>query len=321
MAETPSYLLTIVVIAIVVIAGAGATAYLYLHNKRSTPAGPVVVQIDDNVTVNYIGLFGSGAEQGKVFDTSLYAVATNDATYPKSLQYHLRGAVGNYTPLAVHIGNNTPSSGYTYSGMPGVSFIQVVTGFWEGLLGLPGNVTKLVVVPPSLGYGEQNPSCLRTMPLTVHVPIVERMTGTNFSAQYPGVLATTGASFNDPTYGWPVLILSANTSYVAIENLPPVGFTSNLGGWPIEVTNITGTANGTGQITVYNELSPTEDGLLGGHSSHALCSSASNGAFIVSSVSIANDTYTEDFNQEVTGQTLLFEVTVVNIYAPVSSLL
>jgi len=320
MAETPtpSYLLVIVVAVIIIIAGGGASAYLYLHNRPTSAPSTRVVQLNDNVTVNYIGIFGSGAEQGKVFDTSIYAVAANDAAYPKGLQYHLRGVSANYTTLPVHVGNTTPSSGYSYAGQ---SFIQVVPGFWQGLLGLQGNTTHLVVVPPSLGYGEQNPACLRQEPLTVEVPIVEQLTGTNFSAQYPGVLATTGATFNDPTYGWPTLILSANQSYVTVENLPQVGWTSSLAGWPTEVTNITGTANGTGQITVRNLLSPTDAGLLGGKAAHGLCSSSSNGQFIISAVSVVDNTYTEDFNQEVTGETLLFIVTVVNIYAPAPTLL
>jgi FKBP-type peptidyl-prolyl cis-trans isomerase 2 len=317
MAETPSYLVILVVV-LVVLVGAGATgAYLYLHNRPASAPTTLVVQANDNVTVNYIGIFGSGPEQGKVFDTSLYSVAINNATYPKSLQYHGRGAAANYTPLAVHVGDNTPSAGYSYAGL---SFIQVVTGFWQGLLGLPGNYTRLVSVPPSLGYGSQDPSCLRTLPLTVHVPIVERMRGTNFTAMYPGVLATTGASFNDPTYGWPVLILSANQSFVTIENLPPVGWTTDHGGWPITVTNITTTANGSGQITVRNELTSSDAGLTGGHVSNGLCSSQSNGQYIISAVNFANGTYTEDFNQEVRGQTLLFAVTVVNIYAPAPTL-
>jgi FKBP-type peptidyl-prolyl cis-trans isomerase 2 len=307
----------IVVAVIVIIAGGGVSAYLYLHNRPASPPSTHVVKLNDNVTVNYIGIFGSGPQQGKVFDTSIYAVATNDAAYPKGLQYHARGVAKNYTSLPVHVGNTTPSSGYSYAGL---SFIQVVPGFWQGLLGLEGNTTHLIVVPPSLGYGQQNPACLREEPLTVEVPVLQKLTGANFTAQYPGVLATTGATFNNPTYGWPTLILSANTSYVTIENLPQVGWTSSSGGWPIEVTNITGTANGSGQITVRNLLTPTDAGQIGGTASHGLCTSQSNGQFIISAVSVVNNTYTEDFNQEVTGETLLFVVTVVDIYAPVPTL-
>jgi FKBP-type peptidyl-prolyl cis-trans isomerase 2 len=316
MAPTPSYVVILIAVAIVLVAAGGIAGYVYLRDRPQSPPTVTTVQIGDNVTVNYIGIFGSGPEQGKVFDTSFYAVAINDATYPKSLQYHPRGLVGNYTPLAVHVGNGTPSGGYSYNGS---SFISVVTGFWEGLLGLPLHGSRLISVSPDLGYGPQNPACLRTEPLTVHVPIVQTMSGANFSARFTGTLATTGATFADPTYGWPVLILSANQSSVTIENLPTAGYASDQPGWTVEVTNITQTASGSGQITVVNELSPTQDGLLGGHTSSGLCSSESNGNYIISSVNIANGTYTEDFNQEVTGQTLLFAVTIVQIYAPAST--
>jgi FKBP-type peptidyl-prolyl cis-trans isomerase 2 len=269
------------------------------------------------VTVNYIGIFGSGPEQGKVFDTSIYSVAINNAAFPKSLQYHARGIAANYSPLAVHVGSNTPQSGFSYAGL---SFIQVVTGFWQGLVGLPGNTSKLVDVPPELGYGPADPSCFRSLPLTVHVPVLEQMRGNQFSARYPGILATTGATFNSPSYGWPVLILSANQSFVTVENLPTVGFTSSIAGWPTTVTNITQTANGSGRITVQNELAPSDAGRVSGHVANGLCGAQSNGNYIISSVNFATGTFVEDFNQEVRGVILLFAVTVINIYTPISGL-
>lgn len=307
-------LAAIAALIVVVVIAAGATGgYLYVHSKPTTTSGPRLVQLNDNVTVDYIGIYGSGPDVGKVFDTSLYSVATNNASYPKSLTYHFRGAPGNFTPLAVHVGPSTPSNGYSFAGK---SFIQVVPGFWQGLEGFAGNVTHLAIVPPALGYGEPNPACFRTLPLSQQFPIFQTLQGTQFSAKYPGTLATTGASFNDPTYGWKVLILSANATSVSLENVATVGETSQSAGWPTLVTDVTSTPDGTGRITVLNELTPSEAGHIAGHAAQGPCVGSGGGTFIVTAVNPQNGTFTESFNQEVQGAILLFVVTVLNVYAP-----
>lgn len=311
MAQNPTLVPMLVLVAIVLVAAGATGAYLYVHNATPRAAAPPTVHQGENVTVDYIGIFGSGPEQGKVFDTSLYSVASQNTTYPKALQYHPRGAASSYSPLAVHVGATTPSSGYSYANK---SFIQVVTGFWQGLVGLPGNQTHAIIVPPSLGYGSPNPACLRSLPLIVHVPVFQTLTGTQFSKIYSGVLATTGSHFADPTYGFTTYILSANTTSVSLENFAYVGETYSLQGWPAEVTNVTTTSNGSGQITIVNLLTPSDAGHLAGHSANGLCTTSSNGNYIITSVNYTSGNFTESFNQEVVGQTLIFEVTIVNIY-------
>ena len=250
-----------------------------------------------------------------MFDTSLHTVAVDPVAYPKSLEYHPRGTAGNYTPLAVHVGGHTPSSGYTLGNL---SFIQVVTGFWQGLLGIQPNQTHTIIVPPDLGYGSTNPACVATLPLTQHVPVVRTLSGAQFQTASPGGLAASGAEFSDPHYGWTVLVLSANSSFVTIENLPYVGETASPAGWPVTVTSIASTTNGSGDITLVNQLAPASAGHLLGKDflGTGPCSSSANGQFIVSNVNPAAGTYTEDFNPEVQGQTLLFIVTVVDVFVP-----
>jgi hypothetical protein len=316
MAQNPSLTPLIAIIIVVVLAGASIGGYLYYRNQVHPAAGFSTVHTGDNVTVNYVGIFGSGPENGKVFDTSLITVATNDAAWPKSLEYHSRGTTPkNYTTLDVHVGGNTPSSGYSLGGL---SFIQVVTGFWEGLVGMIPNQTRTIAVPPPLGYGPLSTACMATLPLTYQLPIVTSMPGTTFSKLYPGVVATSGGQFADPHYGWTVLILSANATSVTLENLPRVGDTASPAGWPVEVTQVASSPNGTGNITLVNEIQPNQAGHLVGKDflGTGPCSSRSSGQFILWAVNLVNGTYTENFNQEVQGQTLIFIVTVVNLFRP-----
>jgi FKBP-type peptidyl-prolyl cis-trans isomerase 2 len=308
----------IVAVIVVMIVGGAAAGYVYYHNRPAGNPGLNVVQVGDNVTVNYIGLFGSGPEQGRVFDTSLYTVAFDSAAYPKSVQFSPRGPyASNFSTLDVHVGSSTPtSSGYSLGGL---SFIQVVTGFWQGMIGMPGNLSKEISVPPALGYGPTDAACLSTQPLVYTVPVLQTFAGSVFAKTYPGVLATTGSGFSDPHYGWPVSILSANASWVTIQNQPTLGWSASPAGWPVVVTTINSTADGAGQITLQNQIAPSQAGLLAGkdYLGTGPCSSQSSGKFIVTSVDLANGTYTEDFNREVEGQTLIFIVTVVDIFHPV----
>lgn len=303
-----------VVVAVVVASAGAGSAYLYLHSKSATPASPRLVQVGDNVTVNYIGIYGSGPETGRVFDTSLYTVGTNAASWPKSIEFHARGTQpSNFTPLDVHVGGNTPQSGYSLGNL---SFIQVVPGFWQGLVGILPNQTHTIIVPPALGYGYPNPTCQSVQPLTQVLPVVQTLPGKTFSTRYPSALAASGAMFTDPHYGWTVLVLSANASFVTIENLAQVGDTASPAGWTVEVTSVTSTANGTGAITLENRLVPSQAGLIVGKDFQGTgpCSSSSGGKFIVTAVDPVHGTYTEDYDQEVVGKTLIFLVTIVNVY-------
>lgn len=313
MATSTNWLPAIVMIVLVAVAGVGVVGYVYFtHGPKSNPS-VTTVQYGENVTVNYIGIMGSGPEQGKVFDTSFYSVATNNATYPKTLTFSLRESAKNYTPLGVHVAASTPQAGYSVGNL---TFVGVVTGFWQGLVGMEANTTRTLVLPPSQAYGPLNPACLATEPLTYTLPAVSTLSLATFTAQYPGQTPTQGIEFPDPHYGWPVLVLNVNSSFATVENLPTVGWTSSPAGWPVEVTALSATTNGSGTITLTNELTPADAGLTVGHAitGSGLCNPPSGGRFIVSAVNVASGTYTENYNSEVTGQTLIFIVTVTAIF-------
>ncbi len=304
----PPRTLAIVLALVVIVAGiVGAGVAYYEAHKLGSPS-QLTVQIGDNVTVNYIGVFGSSPQIGRVFDTSYYSVAWNNLSWPKAIGFQARGPdPSNFTPLPVAVGPNIPSGGYTVGNL---TFSGVVTGFWQGLIGLPGNQTRYVTVPPSLGYGPQNASCLVSQPLTYTLPVTVALSTSAFSAQFPSVTPIAGGEFADPTYHWPVYVLTVNATSVVYENLPTIGWTASPQGWAVTVTNLSATT-----ITLVNQLTPSNAGLVGGTSTSEVCSTSS---FIVSQVNPATSTYVENFNEDVTGQTLIFVVSVVDIFPPTS---
>jgi hypothetical protein len=308
--EKPSALLALVLVIVVVAAGitGGALLYVFVNHRAPAPSG-LTVAVGDNVTVNYIGIFANGPQQGRVFDTSEYLVATNNASWPKSLQYSSRGGKpSDYTPLGVYVGPNAPSSGYTIGNL---TFGGVVTGFWQGLVGLPGNQTHYITVPPALGYSFVNSSCIVTRNLTSQFPVVVTLTPSEFSQVFPKVNATAGTYFTDPVYSWTDAILSVNSTAVTYENLPSLGMIVSPQGWAVKVTNITSTV-----ITLTSQLSPDQSGLVAGHSAASVCSKTS---FIVTQINLGAGTYVADYNDEVNGQTLIFVVSVVDIFRPVAA--
>ena len=302
--EKPSSILLIVLVVIVLAAAGAAAAFVYEVNKPKAAGSALTVQLGDNATVNYIGTFGSGAQAGRVFDSSIYAVATSNLTYPKSLEYESRGPPSAYSPLPVHVGPNAPSGGYTIGNL---TFSTVVTGFWQGLIGLHGNQTKTIVVPPNLGYGPQNQSCVTTAPLGYTVPVLTSVAAASFASLYPNVTAAVGTEFADPTYGWNDTVFAVNASTVTVQALPGVNFLAMPNGLPFEVTAVNATT-----ITLASTLTAANAGLVLGHAkTGGLCGATK---FIVSAVNVIAGTLTENFNPEVQGEILDFTVTVVDIY-------
>jgi FKBP-type peptidyl-prolyl cis-trans isomerase 2 len=302
----PSRLLLVVAIVVTVAAaGVAAWAVNYVLEPRGS-TGLLTVAAGDNVTVNYTGSFASGPQAGRVFDTSIYSVYLNNVSYPKSLEFPFThgGSPTNYTPLAVHVG---PSGSYTIGNL---SFGPTVTGFWQGLVGMTGNSTRILVLPPALAYGPLNPACLQTRPLAFTVPTTVSVPASQFATLYPGVSATVGTTFPDPTYRWSDQVLSVNSSSVVVQRLPSMGQTTLSGGWNITVTGLNAST-----VSVLNDLTPSNyGGVLGTFSSAQTCGGSTASHYLVSAVDPAAGTYTINWNSEVTGQTLEFRVTVIDIF-------
>ncbi len=304
MAARPHSFTALALLVVLAVLGAGVgAAVVQKIDSAPAAAGPRTVVYGDNVTVNYIGIMGSGPQEGRIFDTSNVTVAENNVSYPKSLEFAFRSNVSNYTPLAVSVGAGVPSSGYNLSGL---TFVSVVTGFWRGLLGMSVNQTRAITVPPSLAYGQPNASCFRTGELNSTLPVVNYFTPSDFAKQFPKATATAGTTFVDPTYDWTDYVASANATSIAVVYEPTRGAVVSPNGWPMVVSSMTSST-----IYLASELTAASAGLVLGHGNATVCSQTK---FIISAVNVEAGTYTLDYNPEVAGTTLVFVVTLVAFY-------
>ncbi len=95
-----------------------------------------VVAAGDTIKVNYVGKF----EDGKVFDTSLEAVAKESELYNE---------LREYTPLEF-----TVSAG------------QMIPGFDKGVVGMKKGDKKTINIAPADGYGEIREDLVQKLPLS-----------------------------------------------------------------------------------------------------------------------------------------------------------
>src|SRR5207245_11289186 len=118
---------------VVLVAAILGVYYGYVVPKFGTP--PLRAQSGDQVQVDYVGTF---AENGLVFDTSVAAIARDNASYPNAFMFAFHG---DYAPLPVTIGSG-----------------GAVPGFDIGIQGLAiGDSTRLAV-PPARGPGPAAPT-------------------------------------------------------------------------------------------------------------------------------------------------------------------
>lgn len=282
--DAKATLAAIVIVAILIISTVGAV--LLMTTGSSTEK---VVASGSKITTNYIGQM----PDGRVFDTSLLSVATDNTTYPKSLSFVYR----------------TNGAYYTYNFTVGSQ--SVIEGFSEGVIGMKVGETKTFVVTPDQGYGEMNASRLRTANLNETIAVTDTMTVTAFTSYY-GSAPVSHKLYSDPIYGWNVYVVATDGTNVVLQNqavdgavykaYAKAGDTSY--GW-----NVTTEVSG-GSITVHHQLTSASALNVKGYDPTA--SSSLRGMF-VESVDEANGTFVINQNNEVVGRNLTFTVTIVSI--------
>ncbi len=283
--------LLIVLIAVLMVSASTVVILLY-QGGQSEESTKTVVVAGDQIKVDYIGKLNDG----RVFDTSLYYVASNDAAYPKTLSFNLRSN-SSYTPLAFTVGSG-----------------QMISGFDAAVVGMRVGETKTVVLAPDQAYGDMDPSKLVTFSLAQSEPLLRTFTAASFQAEY-GVAPAAGLTVYDPVYGWPAQVLEHDTmaNKVTVMNSPTVQgeyhvFGEGSAGWDVLVTNVDSNSN---TVTLVHQLTDGDSDMVKGVDDI--------GTFFITMVDEADGTAVRNYNTELLGKTLVFTITLKEIVEMASS--
>ncbi len=293
----------ITVMTALILLSFGLIGYVIYDNSLASETTSKVVVDGSTVLMNYVGMFGDG----RVFDTSVYDVAEDDALYPKSFTFSMREESA-YTPFEMTAGLYGESGG-------------TIKGFALGVIGMQLNEKSIIVVQPEDGYAV-DPAMLETIDLLEVVPVVETVTESEFTSLFGGSATLMGMT---PHYkwGWDVLVVQIESGYVTFKNMPAVGDVATPYGdpddedfpmgWECVVESYDAAADdGAGRIEVRHLLSEADTYYREGQDHTGV-------QFVLSDVDEEAGTFTihkidtdTGYNGEISGRTLLFEVTIIN---------
>lgn len=285
----------IILIGVLLVSASSVVILLYEGSQEVESPDLGTASWGDTVRVDYTGKL----TDGRVFDTSLWEVANNDALYPKSLSFSLKNQSA-YKPLEFQLGAG-----------------KMIPGFERGVVGMIAGDTKVIEIPPEDGYGQLNRSKLRTIPLVAEERVFDTLNISAFEDKY-GSSPVVDKTLKDPFYGWDMTVLSVDekADSVLIQNSPVRGerypvFGAELGlpntGWYITIDSVDSTADsGRGVIVVRHLVEADDAGYLKGIDE-------SGAEFILHEVREDSNQVVLNYNGELVGKTLFFTVTLVEI--------
>ena len=288
------------VLTALIVASIGLIGYVLYDNSKAVDMGTVyIAESGDTVYLDYIGMF----EDGSVFDTSFYSVASNDTSYPKSLTFSPREE-SSYSAFEMTAGLYGESGG-------------TIKGFAMGVIGLKASDVRTIVIAPEDAYAI-NAGMVTNISLNQEIPIVETLSSTDFTSLFgtPAIPFSYVAHFE---WGWDVLVLSDEFGMVTYKHVPSVGQVVypfgdpedeySPSGWACTVVSYDSAADdGIGKITVHHDITESDVYNVKGVT-------YDDSVFVVSGYNESAGTFQVHwsnseigYNGEIAGRTLVFEI-------------
>jgi FKBP-type peptidyl-prolyl cis-trans isomerase 2 len=276
----------LIVLIVVLMVSASTVVILFYQGGQAEEDKSTVVEAGMTINVDYTGKL----TDGRIFDTSNYSTASNDALYPKTLSFTLQ-AKSKYVPLNFEVGGGT-----------------LITGFDSAVVGMKVGQTKTVTLTPDQAYGEMDDSKLVSFSLTENVPLLVTFTSSDFQAEY-GVAPVQGMTVTDQNYGWAATVMEFNTGAdrVTVKNVPTLNaeyriYGDSPSGWSVLVTSIDSSSD---SITIEHQLTNSDSDYVMG--------TDDVGKFFVTQIDTVHGTAVKNYNSELLGKTLVFIITIVSI--------
>jgi FKBP-type peptidyl-prolyl cis-trans isomerase 2 len=204
-----------IVVVLIVIAGVMA---VLLYSQMTSPAhvSPDTVLVEEGDEVGFI--YTGYLENTLVFETIDLDVAIDNTTYKKSLLFSWPEE-GIFDPLTFVVGEGVLLDNFLGMANDGRVLEDALTGGQE-------NETIVVGVTPETGFGDPDPSLVRTLSLTETIDQIEMMTFGDFGERFDSHVIV-NSTIKDPLWGWDVRVSrideGAPERMVTIINLPDVG--------------------------------------------------------------------------------------------------
>jgi FKBP-type peptidyl-prolyl cis-trans isomerase 2 len=180
-------------------------------------SGGEIVEVDDIVSVNYVGRL----EDGLVFDTSIQEVAENPIV-TKTDTFSLKSV---YTPFKFQVGAG-----------------EAISGFDEALIGMKTGEEKEVTIPPEKGYGNWNEELTAVLPRIFMVDAVETVSKNDLTKESGLTEFVVGETV--PWREWRAEIVAINPESIVLKSQVTVT-TINTEIGTIEIEVDTGTIKQT----------------------------------------------------------------------------
>jgi len=284
------------IIGLVIVIAILVAGFMVFYVKQPPAAAPPRrAEPGDAVTIDYIGRF---KDNGRVFDTSYERVAKDNVSYPKAASFTWRAQWSSFS-FDVGCADRPPAEQQI------AKCTASVKGFDHGVQGLGVGESKQVEVPPDLGYGPMDLTKVFERPLRQPVTVRVVMNQSAFADKY-GAQPADGLVVKDPFWAWNASV-SVSNNVILVTNSPYLGERLRpYQAWRAHVAEIDDAANnGTGVIYVQHDLRPED--------ARTFLAKDGGQQFTVDSVDLANGVYVANYNREVVGRTLVFDLTVASI--------
>jgi FKBP-type peptidyl-prolyl cis-trans isomerase 2 len=262
----------------------------------------------DTMKIHYTGHYANGT----IFTTTLSSVATSGnldrSAFFEGPRDKNNDGVPDDAPLKVEFGasNDLPDA------------------LNDELGGLRDGEAVSITLSPEEAYGEDAPELVRTISQTEEIDVYQRLTFREFSEQYPDQFMEVGVSFTHLFWGWKVTISEVDHENVTIRNEPETPFTVTTLPWKVTADTVY-----TDRNVIHITHHPTED-LIGefvplatlklydllafedipGLKADLDQMEMSNTDGRITSI---NDGVTLDFNRELNGEWITFDITVEDL--------
>ncbi|MCK5561067.1 MAG: hypothetical protein KAJ51_10755, partial [Thermoplasmata archaeon] len=194
-------------------------------------------------------------------------------------------------------------------------------GFYYGIMGMKIGETRTIFVDADEGASQFNKSLVKTIPLNDILPMYESINKFSFESEYPFESPLQeGQTFSHIYWGWTIEIEEINEDNIIIKHDPVYGSNLDLFPWNATVIEVS-----SAESTITIQHRPTDDlvqtvidaeALMKYNESYQDITPAQAGqpqpplpGIIIS----VDDGIVIDFNQEIAGKELIFEVTILEI--------